>query len=130
MTRLELYQIACRPLRPLKLGQFGESGIVACALESDSGRVFTGICIDLPCGLGFCAERAAAAEMLKNGECVIRRIVTINRDSRILPPCGSCREFLMQMNERNATALVAVDVERDLPLAQLLPEQWNKTERH
>ena len=81
MTRLELYQIACRTLRPLKLGEFGESGIVACALESTSGRVFTGICIDLPCALGFCAERAAAAG-------------------------------------------------RDLPLAQLLPERWDKSAQH
>ena len=125
MTRQELYELACRTLRPLKLGQFGESGIVACALESTSGRVFTGICIDLPCALGFCAERAAAAEMLKDGECLVRRIVTINRDSRILPPCGSCREFLMQLGECNADAIVAVDAGRDLPLAQLLPERWN-----
>ena len=75
--------------------------------------------------LGFCAERAAAAEMLKDGECLVRRIVTINRDSRILPPCGSCREFLMQLGECNADAIVAVDAGRDLPLAQLLPERWN-----
>ena len=63
--------------------------------------------------------------MLKDGECLVRRIVTINRDSRILPPCGSCREFLMQLSEHNATALVAVDAERDLPPAQLLPERWD-----
>ena len=62
-----LYDIARAALRPMELGQHGEAGQVACALETENGDIFTGICIDLPCGLGFCAEQAAAAQMLKGG---------------------------------------------------------------
>jgi len=47
-----------------KLGQFA-AGSCAAAVMSECGDVFTGICIDLACGIGFCAEHAAIAEMAK-----------------------------------------------------------------
>lgn len=46
---------------------------MACALETVSGAVYTGICIDVPCSIGMCAEQAAIAEMLKNGETKIKK---------------------------------------------------------
>ena len=47
------------------LGRFS-AGSCAAAILSDRGHVFTGICIDLACGIGFCAEHSAVAEMLKS----------------------------------------------------------------
>ena len=44
------------------------AGSVAAALRTRSGAVYTGICIDVSCGIGFCAEHAAIAEMLKHRE--------------------------------------------------------------
>jgi len=35
------------------------AGSVAAALLSEHGNVYTGVCIDVPCGIGFCAEHAA-----------------------------------------------------------------------
>ena len=64
MNSLQLYEIARTTLKPIQLKQFGS----ACALETNNGNIFTGICIDIPCSLGFCAEQAAIAEMLKTGE--------------------------------------------------------------
>lgn len=103
-----LCDIARATLRPMQLGRHGEAGQVACALEAKSGDVFTGICIDLPCGLGFCAERAAAAQMLKEGQTAIRRIVAVDEDGRPIPPCGSCREFLVQLDDANVETLVVL----------------------
>ena len=40
------------------------------ALETASGNVYTGINLDLACGIGFCAEHSAVAEMLKARETV------------------------------------------------------------
>ena len=37
---------------------------VGAALQTTSGAVHTGVCIDVACGMGFCAEHAAIAEML------------------------------------------------------------------
>ncbi len=43
-------------------------GYVGAALVTKQGNVFTGINIELFCGIGFCAEHGAVAEMVKNGE--------------------------------------------------------------
>ena len=39
------------------------AGSVGAALLTDKGNVYTGICIDIACGIGFCAEHSAIAEM-------------------------------------------------------------------
>jgi len=49
----------------MKLRGDFSSGDAGCAILSGSGRVYTGVCIDLACGLGFCAEASAVADMLK-----------------------------------------------------------------
>ena len=86
-----LYQIALQTVSPIKLKKNGEAGHVGCALETVGGVVFTGICIDVPCSIGICAEQAAIAEMLKNRETKIKRIVAVYEDGSSLPPCGRCR---------------------------------------
>src|SRR5512135_118442 len=77
------------------------AGSVGAALLTDSGDVFTGICIDARCGLGFCAEHAAIAEMLKHRQSRIRAIVAVREDGEILPPCGRCRELIRQTEPAN-----------------------------
>ena len=39
-------------------------GYVGAALVTDQGNVYTGINISLICGIGFCAEHSAVAEMI------------------------------------------------------------------
>ncbi len=64
---------------------------VAAALVTEAGNLYTGVCFDLACGIGFCAEHAAVAAMLQARETVVARIVAVTAD-RVLPPCGRCRE--------------------------------------
>ena len=66
---------------------------VGAAIRTDKGNIFTGVCIDLASGLGFCAEVSAVAEMLKHRETRITDVVAVKRDV-ILPPCGCCREMI------------------------------------
>lgn len=99
------------------------AGGVGAAIRTVSGKVYTGICIDLACGLGFCAEVAAIAEMLKDRETHIAQIVAVS-SSCILPPCGRCRETMAQIDLRNLDAEVILDVARTVSLRQLLPEHW------
>ena len=79
------------------LGQFSLSqdwltaGSVSAALLTQSGNIYSGICLDMACGIGFCAEHAAIADMLKAHETVIKSIVAVRADG-IVPPCGRCRE--------------------------------------
>ena len=99
------------------------AGAVGAALESESGRIYTGINLDLACGIGFCAEHSAVAEMLKHRETVVRRIVAVN-DERVLAPCGRCREMLVQVDSRNLDCEVLLPDGVTMPLRELLPNAW------
>lgn len=97
------------------------AGSVGAALITKSGRLYTGICIDLACGIGFCAENAAVAEMLKNRETQIEMIVAVSK-VKILAPCGRCREMMLQINKENMNTKVILPEKRMVTLKELLPE--------
>lgn len=99
-------------------------GYVGAALVTDRGNVFTGINIALLCGIGFCAEHSAVAEMVRNGETRIRKIVATTAQGKILPPCGRCRELLYQIDAGNLDTLVLVGEGARRPLRELLPDNW------
>jgi cytidine deaminase len=99
------------------------AGSVGAALRTRSGNVYTGICLDFACGIGFCAEHAAVAEMLKARETEIEMIVAV-AEGVILPPGGRCRELLAQVDRRNLETQVILPGGRMRPLRELLPEHW------
>jgi cytidine deaminase len=96
---------------------------VAAAILSKSGRVYTGVCLHVSCGIGFCAEHAAIAEMIKGRETQIEIIVAVCDDG-VLAPCGRCRELMVQVDERNFAAQVALPGGRVATLRELLPSHW------
>ena len=122
----DLYDIALCTVKTINLKKNGKAGHVACALESVSGIVYTGICIDVPCSIGICAEQAAIAEMLKHGETKIKRIVAVYEDGSILSPCGRCRELISQLDLDNENTVVAINNDQKVTLKELLPERWDK----
>jgi cytidine deaminase len=99
------------------------AGSVAAALRTKSGHVYTGICLDLSCGIGFCAEHSAIAEMLKARETEIVAIVAVNSRG-ILLPCGRCRELMLQVNAANKRTRVITPGNKTVALAKLLPRHW------
>lgn len=107
-----------------RLDEYGNgAGSVAAAVLTEDGNIYTGICIDLACGIGFCAEHSAIAEMLKNRETRIAMVVACNSEG-ILPPCGRCREMMMQINPGNAETDVMIGVGKTVKLKELLPHHW------
>lgn len=99
------------------------AGGVAAALETQAGHVYTGINLDLACGIGFCAEHSAVAEMLKARETAIRRIVAID-DEGVLAPCGRCRELIVQIDRRNLECEVILPGNTVSRIGDLLPRAW------
>ncbi len=99
------------------------AGGVAAALVTDAGTIYTGICVDVACGIGFCAEHSAVAAMLMNRETVIRQIVAVTAEG-ILPPCGRCRELLLQVDRRNLDCEVVLAEGVTRTLRELLPYPW------
>lgn len=124
MEPAELIAIATELARPFAPSDCVESGGVASAILSASGRVYTGVCVDTSCSMGFCAEHAAVAEMLKARESQIRMVVAVEVGGRILAPCGRCRELMWQLDARNAGARVVLAADRTVSLAELLPQPW------
>jgi cytidine deaminase len=115
-----LVQTATQLVGEFKTSQDCVAGGVAAALISRSGQVYTGICIDTACSLGFCAEHAAIAEMLKARESEIDTIVAVC-GSEIVPPCGCCRELIRQINVANIRTRVIIAPGRVATLSELLP---------
>jgi cytidine deaminase len=105
------------------LGKDFSAGSVGAAIRTAEGNIYTGICIDLACGLGFCAETSAIAEMLKHRETQITDVVAVTSDG-ILPPCGRCREMMLQVDSRNLDCRVILGEDKTTTLRKLLPERW------
>lgn len=123
-----LVEIAKQYAKPATFNGYIESGHVAAALETDDGKIYSGVSIDSACSLGFCAEHAAVAEMLKEGRSVIKAIVAVDASGCIVPPCGRCRELLSQLSDKNKETIVGVDDDTQVTLFELMPYDW-KTPR-
>jgi cytidine deaminase len=121
----ELYEQAKSVLNPRRLSDSADAGGVGAAILSDSGAIYTGVCIDTGSSMGFCAEHAAAAAMVTAGENRVLKMVAVGWDGRIMPPCGRCREFISQLHPDNAQAEVLVKKDLAVTLRNLLPHPWN-----
>ncbi|OGO81357.1 MAG: cytidine deaminase [Clostridiales bacterium GWC2_40_7] len=122
----ELYMKAKSVINPHRLSEYAEAGGVGAAILDESGNVYTGVCIDTACSMGFCAEHAAAAAMITAGESRVLRIIAVGSDGRIMPPCGRCREFISQIHNDNLNSKVMVDEGTVVTLRELLPYDWRK----
>lgn len=71
-----------------RISDYVEAGEVAAVVESETGRIYTGVCVDTACTLGICAERNAIFNMLTNGEHRIRRVLAVMPDGKSGAPCG------------------------------------------
>lgn len=101
-----------------------QAGCAAAAIMTSKGNVYTGICAELRGSLGFCAETAAVAEMLKARESEIKMLVVINRHGKMIPPCGRCREMLFQLNPKNLDMEIIFGDNEVKKLRDLLPDLW------
>lgn len=126
MTFDQLYVEAKAVIHPRKLSDVVEVGGVGAAIETAGGNIYTGVCIDMACSVGFCAEHAAAAAMITAGESYIKKMIAVDWDGRILPPCGRCREFVSQMNDANSETQVMVAEDQIVSLQDLLPYSWRE----
>jgi cytidine deaminase len=125
----ELTRRANGVVNPRKLSECAEAGGVGAALLAESGTVYTGVCIETACQMGFCAEHAAAAAMITAGENRVLKMVAIGSDGEILPPCGRCREFISDLHSQNLDCEVLVAPGVVLPLRDLLPHDWRTSAR-
>ena len=109
-----------------KVSQDIRFGDVGCALITDKGNIYTGVSIHLYCGVGFCAEHSAIANMITNREYVIKKTVAVSSEGKIFPACGRCRELMYQINKKNKDTEVIIGKNKTAKLKKLLPHYWKK----
>ncbi|KAA8817218.1 cytidine deaminase [Bifidobacterium callitrichos] len=123
----DMHRAAMRVLSPRAVSNMVEAGGVAAAVESLSGRIYVGVCVDTACALGVCAERNALFNMITNGEDAFRRVIAVDRDGKAVAPCGACRELMAQlMPESYGQVEIMMDYERAriVTLGDLTPQWW------
>ncbi len=126
-----LYRKAAALYAPQEVSPFVYAHHVVCALEAENGQIFAGFCMESCSGvLDLCAERVAALDMyLHSGQTVVRRLIAF-RDHAPKDgdgtPCGACREFFLQLSDknRNMEILVDCDSRTTVTLQELMPNWW------
>ena len=124
-----LYDAAKAVQNQRKISDYVEAGGVAAAIQSESGRIYTGVCVDTACTLGICAERNAIFQMLTNGEHRITRVLAVMPNGKTGAPCGACRELMVQLNPqryRDIQIMLDYEGEKIITLGELTPEWWIK----
>lgn len=125
MTFKELHKIAIETLNPRKLSRSSYASYAAAAILTDKGNVYTGVSIDTPCSMGFCAEHSAIAAMVTAGENKIVKLVAVLEDGIPGAPCGRCREFICQIHDENYKCEVLLKDDEVITIGELLPNRWN-----
>ena len=122
-----LYEAAKAVLNPRTISEFVTAGEVSAAILSNSGKIYTGVCIDTACTLGICAERNAIFNMITCGEQAFRKVLCIPPVPGRGAPCGACRELMAQLmpdTYRDVQVMLDYDAERVATLGELTPEWW------
>jgi len=71
---------------------------VGAALLSKTGKTFTGCNIEISTfALTICAERTAIFKAISEGSTKFRAIAIATDESGFTPPCGACRQVLMDL---------------------------------
>ena len=110
-----------------QISDYVEAGGVAAAVLSESGKIYTGVCVDTSCTLGICAERNAIFNMITNGENIIKRVLAIMSDGRVGAPCGACRELMTQLmpgSYGDIEILIDYETGKTIALKDLTPQWW------
>jgi cytidine deaminase len=105
------------------------SADVAAIVVNSEGKKYSGVCIDTPVW-GICAERTAASAAVTAGSYVLANVVAVWRDPKtqllhVLPPCGGCRQFLIDLDRRNLNCQVILGLDEAVSLKDLMPRsEW------
>lgn len=130
----EMYLKAKGEYHPEKVSPFIDAHHVVAAVQSESGKIYTGFCIEGASGvMNLCAERVAALRMYADsGETVIKKIIAFcdepPKEGNNMLPCGACREFFMQLAFENRDMEIMVDYEarKTVLLKDILPNWWGE----
>ena len=96
---------------------------VGAALLTGDGAIFTGCNVEnASYGGGICAERGAVMAAIAAGARDFRRVVVATEAAEPTPPCGLCRQFLVEFApDLEVVSVTARGDEARWTLSELLP---------
>ncbi len=96
---------------------------VGAVIQTANGKFYKGHNIESSSyGLTICAERVALFKALSEGEREFRKIYILGNNNEFCPPCGACRQVLMDYANEIEVILVKDSGEsKSYKLDQLLP---------
>lgn len=101
---------------------------VGVCIRSDNGELFTGCNIEnASFSLTMCAEAVALAKMVSSGQQNLTDIIVVCSSDYTVPPCGSCRQRLIEFADKSAMVHFAdhTGVVSSKSLWHLLPEAFS-----
>jgi cytidine deaminase len=109
--------------------------MVAAAIRSQDGRIWAGLHIGTTVGrLSVCAEAVAFGRALLDGDGTIDTAVAVrhpkpeeeNRELAVVPPCGACREMILDHAPNARVILKDGSALVKLPIRTLLPMPYRR----
>lgn len=100
---------------------------VGAVLVTEDDRLITGFNIESSSyGLTICAERVALFKALSEGIKDFKKIYIMSDGTEPCPPCGACRQVLMDFTPDIEVVMVSEKGKRKaMPLKDLLPHAFN-----
>ena len=127
----KLYNAAKKEYHPEEVSPFIDAHHVVCAIEAENGEIYTGFCIEGASGvIALCAERVAGLNMyIQSGQTVVKRLIAFRNEppkENGGMPCGACREFFLQLSDKNKDMEILTDYEsrKTVKLIDLMPGWW------
>ena len=127
MNYSELIQIA-RKVKKNSYSPYSKFRVGA-VLVTNEGNLYSGVNVENSSyGLTNCAERTAVFSAVSDGERNFKTIVLVSDAEDFIPPCGACRQVLMEVCGKDLEVVMSnSDNEiRILKLEDLLPLSFNK----
>jgi cytidine deaminase len=98
---------------------------VGAALETSDGTIYVGCNVEnASYGLTNCAERVAVGAAVSAGHRMFRRIVVVTDSDPPAPPCGACRQVLLEFGPELIVESVGPERRMRWVLRELLPASF------
>ena len=100
---------------------------VGAAIVVEDGNIFTGCNVEnASYGLTICAERNAMASLIASGNRLPISIAIVAKDGELCPPCGACRQVLMEFNPDLEIILESGEKNyTSFKLSEILPQSFS-----
>jgi cytidine deaminase len=94
----------------------------AAAVKSKSGKIYTGVQLKTSVGkAAICAVASAIANAANEGDTEIEAVVAVNRYGEVFPPCGICRELLLDYAPKAEVVVPGLTGNKIMTIQQILP---------